>query len=150
MGLDMYLTREHFVGGQYDHLEATGGVDIRTADGPLVLDAKKVSSIVEQVGYWRKANQIHKWFVDKVQDGKDECQRSYVSRDQLKELRDLCAESLKHKDSGKLPTQSGFFFGSTEIDDYYWEDLKYTLDLLKGLDLDSQDYRVSYYYQASW
>ena len=31
------------------------------------------SRIIEQVGYWRKANQIHNWFVENVQDGEDDC-----------------------------------------------------------------------------
>lgn len=46
--------------------------------------------VVVHAGYWRKANHIHKWFVDNVQDGKDECQREYVSREDLKKLRDVC------------------------------------------------------------
>lgn len=31
------------------------------------------SDIIQNVGYWRKANQIHRWFVDNVQDGDDDC-----------------------------------------------------------------------------
>lgn len=29
-------------------------------------------SIWQEIGYWRKANHIHKWFVDKVQGGDDD------------------------------------------------------------------------------
>ena len=36
-------------------------------------------SISYPVGYWRKANAIHNWFVQNVQDNRDECQKSYVS-----------------------------------------------------------------------
>ena len=46
--------------------------------------------IVEQVGYWRKANAIHHWFVDNVQEGVDECQTSYVSIKDLDKLLGLC------------------------------------------------------------
>ena len=35
---------------------------------------------------WRKANAIHKFFVDTCQDGNDNCQRHYVSRESLEEL----------------------------------------------------------------
>lgn len=35
---------------------------------------------------WRKANQIHKWFVDNVQDGNDDCGTYEVGVEQLKGL----------------------------------------------------------------
>jgi hypothetical protein len=109
------------------------------------------------VCYWRKANAIHKWFVENVQDGRDECQRSYVERDQLKRLLAEVKKVLKHKDKAPelMPTTSGFFFGSTAYDEWYWEDMKKTQDTLervlknprfqaKGLD------GWTFYYQASW
>jgi len=82
--------------------------------------------------YWRKSNQIHKWFVDNVQGGKDNCAEYSVSLDQLKNLSEtiepiICYPSVaKEVIEEKMPTQSGFFFGSTEYDDYYFEDLKNT------------------------
>jgi hypothetical protein len=49
-----------------------------------------------------------------------------------------------------LPTQSGFFFGSTEIDEYYWHDLRRTLDILnKAIELE-EEHDCSISYQASW
>lgn len=48
-------------------------------------------SIEEQVGYWRKANQIHRWFVEHVQDGEDDCQYHHeVTREDLVELMQTC------------------------------------------------------------
>lgn len=98
------------------------------------------------VAYWRKANAIHKWFVD-VSGEEDNCQRIYVSGKKLKELVDLCKKVLKkHKLASELlPTQSGFFFGSTEYDEYYFDDLKSTVEKLKDIDEDGE-----YVYQASW
>ena len=46
--------------------------------------------LVTQAGYWRKANAIHAWFVREVQGGVDECQRSEVELEKLKELGVLC------------------------------------------------------------
>lgn len=47
-----------------------------------------------------------------------------------------------------LPTTSGFFFGSTEYDEYYFEDVK---DTLEGLDkLIAEDPDAEYRYHASW
>jgi hypothetical protein len=44
----------------------------------------------DAVGYWRKANHIHNWFVENVQCGVDNCGSYIVSRDQLVQLRDAC------------------------------------------------------------
>jgi len=49
-----------------------------------------------------------------------------------------------------LPTQSGFFFGSTEYDDYYTQDLEYTIDVISSI-LMNPDYKdASFYYRSSW
>ena len=45
-----------------------------------------------------------------------------------------------------LPTQSGFFFGDTDYDQYYIEDLTYTKKALKEILQEDGDY----YYQSSW
>ena len=50
------------------------------------------NSIIQQVGYWRKANQIHNWFVENVQNGVDDCGAYEVNEYQLQELLDLCEE----------------------------------------------------------
>ena len=47
-------------------------------------------SIIEEVGYWRKANAIHKWFVDNIQDGEDDCGYYEVAPEQLEELLNIC------------------------------------------------------------
>ena len=49
------------------------------------------------VAYWRKANHIHQWFVENVQGGEDECKPHSVSREQLKELREMCLRVLALK-----------------------------------------------------
>lgn len=51
--------------------------------------------ITEQVCYLRKANQIHRWFVDNVQDGEDNCQESYVEENKLKELYNICKKIVE-------------------------------------------------------
>lgn len=102
------------------------------------------------VAYWRKANQIHSWFVRNCQDGKDECQRSYVSRAQLEELRELCQKAISNKDASLLEPQEGFFFGATDIDDYYWQDLA---DTVKQLDriLSNETFKDwEFEYHSSW
>ena len=49
------------------------------------------NSIMEQVGYWRKENMIHQWFVDHVQDGIDDCRyHNECTKEILEELLDTC------------------------------------------------------------
>ena len=88
-----------------------------------------------QVGYWRKANQIHNFFVQKCADGIDHCQTIYVYPEKLRELLNLCKQVLDDHSKAKelLPTTSGFFFGSTEYDEYYFEDIEYTIKLLEPI-----------------
>lgn len=90
MGLDMYLSRKKYVGAKWEHRNVTGSIDIIQNGKQIPIDFKKVSYIQEEVGYWRKANAIHKWFVDNCQDGNDDCREYYVSIDQLKNLHDIC------------------------------------------------------------
>ena len=89
MGLDMYLNKETFVGFNYEHRRnEDGGVPMTISGKYSHIKPERVSKITEQVGYWRKANAIHEWFVKNVQGGRDECQKSEVSREQLEALLD--------------------------------------------------------------
>ena len=145
MGLDMYLEKKIYIGANYKHRNAKVEIKVTVGENPVAINPEKISEITESAAYWRKANAIHKWFVDNVQDGKDDCEQHYVSWLNLQELRDLCVEVLEKKNTEKLPPTSGFFFGSTEIDDGYFEDLKDTIKIIDSLDKDGD-----YYYRASW
>lgn len=106
-----------------------------------------------QVGYWRKANAIHSWFVEKCADGVDQCQEIYVSIESAKELKKLCEQVLKNEKQAEdlLPTCDGFFFGTTEYDEWYFDDLKYTKDILDKVIKfveSHEDYQIVY--RASW
>ena len=161
MGLDMYLSAEKYISG-YDH---------NTSDERLRFnDVLKASGLAGQqmpgtpsmtinltVGYWRKANAIHNWFVTNVQDGNDECQDSHVSREQLEELLSLCRDVLETRDATRLPPSDGFFFGGIEIDDGYWADIRNTIEILsRVLTVDKLNDMVDglggcdFKYHASW
>ncbi|MGD9157251.1 MAG: hypothetical protein PVG39_02495 [Desulfobacteraceae bacterium] len=94
MGLDMFLEREIYVGAESNYRKVTGNIELYTHDKPIKVNFNKVFLITEQIGYWRKANHIHQWFVNNVQDGKDDCKRYYVPVDELKTLRDLCKDIM--------------------------------------------------------
>jgi hypothetical protein len=154
MGLDMYLYASKYTSPAEWRPEAERKKfkDIlKAVDGEKFVDTDLPSIVIDlKVGYWRKANQIHQWFVDNVQSGEDNCAEYYVDRDKLKELRDLCKLALKDKGKAEelLPTQSGFFFGSTEIDEWYFQDVNATIEIInKCLEMDDT---WTFKYQSSW
>ena len=156
MGLDMYLYRKEYV-----------STFAWTQDEKAVKEANLHSVIANHfnvdpnmggiyvdycVAYWRKANAIHGWFVN-LDGGTDECQPINVSLDQLKELRYLAnSVVLAPAMAGDiLPPQSGFFFGSYDIDEWYISDMKNTVDMLDKIisSVSPEDY-PTFFYQASW
>ena len=154
MGLDM-----HFYAGQYASEHEHFGKKLEGYPEELkgleeyIRKRNFISAYKEyQVGYFRKFNALHQWIVDKCGHGIDECQQIYISDNQLGELYDtLLQVSHDHsKASELLPSQSGFFFGSTEYDDWYYEDVEEAikfLELVKPL-VDSGE--IDLIYQASW
>ena len=129
MGLDMYLTR---------------------TKKPFEVYQKET----ENIGYWRKSNQIHSWFVENVQNGVDECQTAEVGKEHLEKLLAICQTILKAKSEtlakSLLPPTGGFFFGSTSVDDWYYEDITNTIEILTKV-LDSTDFDTQQiWYHSSW
>lgn len=96
MGLDMYLRAERYISG-WEHAnweERERFASIIAATG-VEADPESPSLTVRvTVGYWRKANAIHRWFVEKVQNGQDDCGDYGVTREQLVELRETCERAL--------------------------------------------------------
>lgn len=86
-------------------------------------------SVDEELVYWRKANAIHQFFVD-IDDQYESCESIEVTKEMLGDLADRCARVLLNKDlaSELLPTTSGFFFGSTEYDEFYFNSLAKTIE----------------------
>ncbi len=145
MGLDMYLRGKRYLFDKEveehsfdDVLKFTGG--------------RKPKEITFMLGYWRKANAIHNWFVKNVQGGEDDCGEYLVHFSNLVKLRDVCKEALDNKNPDILEPVSGFFFGSTDIDDWYWKDIKKTYELMVELcqDPDIACGNIDVYYQSSW
>jgi hypothetical protein len=88
MGLDMYINRK-VRGYRKSDGTLSQSMDDYVSDE---FGCGNGETVVTEVAYWRKANAIHKWFVDNVQDGEDNCQESDIDIDTLKRLRDLCIE----------------------------------------------------------
>lgn len=140
-------------------LEAAELYPLLTADAPSGSLLIEVDTLVvsANVGYWRKANAIHRWFVDNVQGGVDDCNDYPVEIEQLAELRERCIKVLDNPDLALdlLPPTSGFMFGSTDIDEWYLNSLDHTVRMITDVvgrllapDTDRTD--VSIAYQSSW
>ena len=150
MGLDMYLHKKTYV-KNWEHMSAEERHQITIKKNGKVrkdIQPKRISSIEEEVAYWRKFNALHKWFVENVQKGVDDCGDYYVDVDKLKELLAELEKVVKDKSKAAeiLPTASGFFFGGTEYDEYYFQDVKDTIKVLKELVKEEGDF----YYYSSW
>ena len=176
----MNLRRHHYVsdyvngqsGARKNNLYAIQGINV---------DPAKVCKVIEEVAYWRKANQIHNWFVENVQGGNDDCGSYYVDTEKLEALLGIVNEVLDsinlidgqiingytiengnkkfNYEDGQLiedssiaqkllPTSEGFFFGSTEYDEYYYQDLVYTKQILE--EILAREEIDDYYYHSSW
>jgi len=110
------------------------------------------ATIAINVGYWRKANAIHDWFVNNVQDGEDNCREYRVTLEQLRELRGLCEQILADQSLAPdlLPTQAGFFFGGIDYDDWYLDNIRHTNGVLDNILTSDNADEYSFYYQSSW
>jgi len=149
MGLDMYLKGKRYL-HDYSSFDCPTRRAVNDAFTGTPLHGK-INEVSAEIAYWRKANAIHNWFVTNCQGGRDECQLSYVSHENLTTLRDLCREVLASKCAEKLPPTSGFFFGSTDVDDGYFGDLQYTADTLSEIVDNPGTYKDwDFFYQASW
>ena len=141
----------------------------------------------EECHYWRKANAIHNFFVENVQDGNDDQNDYNVPKSAIEDLAERCDLVLqlldkcekkeiqvpvgyKRNEKGEtveifqshtvygvtdeifnlLPTTSGFFFGSTEYDEWYRQDILETKELcdqlLITMDWDNEELT----YASSW
>ncbi len=109
------------------------------------------SSVSFKVGYWRKANAIHGWFVKHCQAGNDDCNSYFVSRENLVDLKDACTSVLadNSKANSLLPPQTGFFFGSAEINEYYLDDLRLTVEIIDRCFRERLS-TWNFSYQSSW
>ncbi len=164
MGLDMYLYARKYVSGTNYGRDAEGNyTSTPNEEFNTILNAIDISRdevrddnpslyLELGVGYWRKANAIHQWFVNECGDGEDNCRPYFVSRENLIELRDLCQQVIDNPDDAEelLPPQAGFFFGDTGIDEWYFGSLKDTIATLDKVLNNEKFADWDYQYVASW
>ena len=101
-------------------------------------DASKFGE--KEIGYFRKVNFLIPFF-----GYSDNCEDLEIPLEDIETLLEFCRKILKHKSKKLaehyLPTTSGFFFGSTEYDEYYFDDVKEVREWCKAVlkECDKQD-----------
>lgn len=105
MGLDMYVNIRHkdtqskldayeawelkYSYEEYQHLTEEQKEEYRNSEPEYDDDMYG-----KELMYWRKANQIHNWFVQNCQGGVDDCGRYAITVNDLKTLKELCEKIL--------------------------------------------------------
>ena len=150
MGLDMYLEAKRYVApcdAQTEPMRRAIGAAIgyvppkeKPGEDASLLE---VSGVTVRVGYWRKFDALHQWFVNNTQQGHDDCRPSFVSVDTLIELE----EQLEQV--GDDPASASEYF-TADVDETLEDgDVDYTLKVLHHAKrLQTQGWDI--YYRASW
>ena len=181
MGLDMYLSKKSYV-KQWSHRKPEDQFDVSVKRGGKKypnIKPERVSYVIEEIMYWRKANQIHGWFTQNTSEVTPDV-RYDVTKTDLEVLLETCKSVIEilntapkvttqvvggWKDGEQymvdvetydsdvlqeiLPPTQGFFFGSDTIDDYYKQDI---IDTIKFLEEELPDCEedAEFEYYASW
>ena len=123
-------------------------------------------TVTKNIAYWRKANQIHNWFVQNIQNGNDDCKRYELDPDDLRQLLETVNKVMEScelvegkdgkviKDSSVartlLPSCKGFFFGTTDYDEWYYLELEYTKETIEKILAETDFDNWIVYYGSSW
>ena len=156
MGLDMYLYASKYESRsqwkENDKEEMKGFYPSELQDFQTDIFERNFASKEThyQIGYWRKFNALHSYIVKVYANGEDNCREIPLYKSRIKEiLQTLKAIKNNHSKANELlPTQSGFFFGSTDYDEWYWNDVEYSIRVFEEALKLPDEYDI--YYQASW
>lgn len=84
-----------------------------------------------ELGYFRKVNFLVEYF------SLENCVDHICTEGELKDLLDKCNTVLEKRDNSiseeLLPTTSGFFFGSTDYDEWYYHDIEHVKETLGNI-----------------
>ena len=180
MGLDMNLSRKTYVKNwEHQKPEEKHTITIEGPKKDLI-KTERISHVEEDIMYWRKANAIHQFLLDGREDNCEEvgvptrrikelydiCERiikecpledGVVNNGQVL----INGQWVPSTEMGKimtnqelaaklLPTTSGFFFGSTDYDQWYYDDIVRTHKVLGELMQEPKWDYADYVYNASW
>lgn len=151
----MYMSRKTYV-KNWDHTPVNNrwNITVENISGIRNIKTKRISSIVEEIGYWRKAHYLHQWFVENIQNNVDDCSEYYFPSDMIKELANLCKKVLDKT----IMNQDDTIYNPDELKEiwsdlngqdfnrYLYNSIKYTHNLMLECIKEGGDF----YYQSSW
>lgn len=87
----------------------------------------------KEVGYFRKVNFLIPFFESQLGYEIRNLSKVKIYKEDAEELLRRCNAVLSDHSKAEelLPTQEGFFFGSTDYDEYYFEDVESVGDYVK-------------------
>lgn len=134
MGLDMYLFRQK---------------KFREGDDAYNELVKEMS---EEVMYWRKANQIRSWIVNNtIYEDDWNCEEVELTKETLEKLKADCETVMDDPSKARkiFPTSAKFFFGSTDYDEWYFNELETTAKEIEII-LKETDFENEIIYYTEW
>ena len=177
----MYLSKKTYV-KQWSHISPDEQFNVSVTRGGKPysgINPNRVSYVTEELMYWRKANQIHGWFVQNTEELEAD-RKYYVTKVDLEVLLETCKKVLELLATAPktttqvvggwkngeqymvdvevydndilqdiLPPTQGFFFGSDTIDEWYKEQIVETIKFLEE-ELPTCDDDADFEYYASW
>jgi hypothetical protein len=147
MGLDSYLDKVHYIGGNYEHRKISGTVTFHSEKQSLVIDPKTVTKISCKLIEWRKMHGIHGWFVENVQDGNDDSGVYEFNKDKLKLFFDDLKYQIENPDEHILIEDDCVVYNDVEL----FNILKETYEILKKeFEYDEPFFTEYYQYCSSW
>lgn len=163
MGLDMYFYARKTTYKSFSEWDQNRKVDKTNYPKDLKIfsdyiydrNFKSVERNVDyQIGYFRKFNALHSYIVKTFANGIDNCQDIFLDQEAVVKIKAALDSVLETptEESAKeaLPTQSGFYFGSTSYDEDYFEDVREAAALMQNF-LDHFDFDTyALVYKASW
>lgn len=122
-------------------------ISIQLIPQPL---SKNLWMITNEVLYWRKANHIHQWMVTNVQNDVDDCQSYPITQCHIEKFIEDATNAIKDDPEKYMPCSSGFFFGSTDYNKWYYDELKKSIKQFKQLLKPSVQNDWKIFYESSW
>lgn len=150
----MYLFRQ-----QYANPELKETLKLERAGKVTTIMPERPTLVREKIGYWHKANHIHRWFVEHVQEKRDDCHDHYVGRDQLRRLLKSVIEVLNHSKLVPGKVSAGYQILQNGERQDTWEDglvvdnpsvAKTMLPRQRGFFFGSNDYDQTYVEDLSY
>lgn len=107
---------------------------------------------IYELAYLRKANQIRNLFIQNLNFEYNEyCGHYKVTKEQLINLKEDCLTILNNHELAQeiMPISTGFFFGSSEYNEYYFDQLDMTVDIIDDI-LNKIDFNIFNVYYTEW